>query len=331
MTSSQKNRIITVLISIFAGVIILGLKFWAAEITNSSALKSDAIESMVNVAAAVFALFAVLFADQPADDDHPYGHGKVEHFSSVFEGGLIAVAALFIIFEAGSAFLHGPSIQSLNQGLMINVLAGSLNGILGAYLFFTGKKLHSKAIEADGKHVLSDFLSTVGIFVGLMCAQVFQMSWLDPLLALGIGVVLGLTGFKMVHESANALLDNADPFLLKRVVEALNHNKTADLISVHELRILKSGRYVHVDIHMVVPEFYTVEKAHQLVETTGLRALQQLGIEGEFHTHTDPCQKKYCGKCQVENCPIRVTAFEGGSEITGIEAMRVLKPETALS
>ena len=205
--------------------------------------------------------------------------------------------------------------------------SGTLNGILGAYLFFTGKKLHSKAIEADGKHVLSDFLSTLGIFTGLICAQVFHWPWMDPLLALGIGVVLGLTGFKMVHESANALLDNADPFLLKQVVAALNHNKTADLISVHELRILKSGRYVHVDIHMVVPEFYTVEKAHQLVETTGLKALEYLRIEGEFHTHTDPCQKKYCSKCQVENCPVRVTAYAGSSEITGGEAMKILRAE----
>jgi cation diffusion facilitator family transporter len=241
------------------------------------------------------------------------------------------VAALVIIFEAGSSFLHGSNIESLNTGLLINVFAGFLNGVLGLYLVFTGRKLHSKAIEADGKHVLSDFLSTLGIFAGLICAQVFHWPWMDPLLALGIGVVLGLTGFKMVHESANALLDNADPALLKRVVETLNQVKTVDLISVHELRILKSGRYVHVDIHMVVPEFYSVEKAHQLVETTGLRALQQLGIEGEFHTHTDPCQRKYCAKCQVEECPVRMNPFVESSEITGVEAMRVLKPESVLS
>jgi cation diffusion facilitator family transporter len=309
------------------GGVILIMKFIAAEMTHSSALQSDAIESMVNVAAAIFAFFAVLFADQPADADHPYGHGKVEHFSSVFEGGLIAVAALVIIFEAVSAFLHGPQIQSLNTGLVINFIAGTMNGLLGFYLIRNGKKYHSKALEADGHHVMSDFLTTLGIAGGLILAQVFNLPWLDPLLALGIGILLGLTGFKLVHESANALLDNADPGLLKKIVQSINELKGPELISVHELRTMRSGRYVHVDIHMVVPEFFTVEKAHELVESFGLKIIDQLKLEGEFHTHTDPCQKKYCPRCEINDCPIRISPYRDKNKLTIEEATSVFKTE----
>jgi len=327
LTASQKIRIRTIVISILVGALILGLKFIAAEMTGSAALQSDAIESMVNVAAAIFAFFAVLFADQPADADHPYGHGKVEHFSSVFEGGLIAVAALVIIFEAISTLMKGPILQTLSTGLLINFCAGGLNGLLGFYLVRNGKKYHSKALEADGHHVLSDFLTTLGIAGGLFFGFIFKLPWVDPAIALGIGLLLGLTGFKLVHESANALLDNADPKLTEKIVQTINEIKTPELISVHELRTMRSGRYVHVDIHMVVPEFMSVEKAHQLIEKMGLKVIELLGLEGEFHTHTDPCQKKYCVSCEIKDCPIRLEPFKNKKQLTLAEATTVMKTE----
>jgi divalent metal cation (Fe/Co/Zn/Cd) transporter len=146
-------------------------------------------------------------------------------------------------------------------------------------------------------------------------------------LALGIGILLGLTGFKLVHESANALLDNADPGLLKKIVQSINELKGPELISVHELRTMRSGRYVHVDIHMVVPEFYTVEKAHEVVESFGLKIIDHLKLEGEFHTHTDPCQKKYCARCEIKDCPIRVSPYQNQNKLTIEEATSIFNTE----
>lgn len=303
--AEQRARVRVALVSIGVGAAVLGLKYFSYVLSGSVALKSDAIESVVNVVAAVFALGAVVFAGKPADREHPYGHGKIEHFSAAFEGGLISLAAVFIILEAGRGLIYGVELKDLGRGLAVNLFAGALNGVLGWYLLRQGRKMRSKALEADGHHILSDFWTTVGIATGLLAVTFTGLKWLDPVMAMVVGLLLARTGFRLVKESSQALLDMEDPEVLRRVLKAMNNVRTWDILALHELRSFRSGRYTHVDVHIVVPEYYPVRQAHDLCEAFGDQALVEARLEGEVHTHVDPCGRLYCERCPAENCPIR--------------------------
>jgi cation diffusion facilitator family transporter len=303
--AEQRSRIRIAMLSILVSCLVLGLKYWSYLLSGSVALKSDAIESIVNIVAALFALGAVIFAGKPADKEHPYGHGKIEHFSAAFEGGLIALAAVLILFEAAKGFIHGVELKNLGLGLAVNLLAGACNGLLGWFLLAQGRKTRSKALEADGHHILSDFWTTVGIATGLLAVKATGITRLDPLMAMIVGLLLARTGFRLVKESSQALLDMEDPEVLRKVLGAMNRVRTLDIIALHELRTFRSGRYTHVDVHIVVPEYYPVRQAHDLCEDFGKRALLEERIEGEVHTHVDPCGRLYCERCPVPDCAIR--------------------------
>lgn len=303
--AEQKSRERIALLSIVAGVAVLALKYVAYVVSGSVALRSDAIESIVNVVAALFAFGAIMFAGKPADREHPYGHGKIEHFSAAFEGGLIALAAAFILIEATHALIFGVQLKNLGRGLAINLLAGFLNGLLGWYLLHKGRVTRSKALEADGHHILSDFWTTVGIALGLFAVKLTGIHWMDPVMAMVVGLLLARTGFRLVAESSRALLDSEDPEVVGRILAAMNRVRPWDVIAVHEMRTFRSGRYTHVDAHLVVPEFYSIRQAHDLCEGFSVRSLREAGVEGEVHTHVDPCGRLYCDRCPAESCGIR--------------------------
>jgi cation diffusion facilitator family transporter len=261
-------------------------------------------------------LIAVIMASRPADRGHPYGHGKIEFFSAAFEGGLVSLASALILYEAALTLWRGPQLHNLDRGIWLNFAAGSLNGILGLLLLRAGKNLNSHALRADGRHLLSDFQVTLGLAAGLFAVHLTGLKWIDPLLAMGIGLLLTRTGWKLVRESFDALLDSEDPQLIGNLVEVINRVRPADIITVHELRAMRAGRYVHVDMHVVVPEFYEVGNGHDLVEEFGKRVIEAAALEGECHTHTDPCRQLYCERCRVEPCPIRRVGFLEKMELT---------------
>ncbi|MBI2521240.1 MAG: cation transporter [Bdellovibrio sp.] len=306
----KSKRLAIAFISIGASVFILILKWIAFKMTGSSALKSDALESVVNVVAAAFALFAVIYAERPADKEHPYGHGKIEFFSAAFEGGLITLASVLIIYDAINTLISGPELKNMDLGLAINVGAGALNGLLGLFLIRQGRQLNSEAIQADGHHILSDFITTLGIAAGLLLVLFTGWVWLDPAIALLVGLVLAKTGFTLVKKSSNALIDTQDLAQLSLIVNGINICRTSDIIAIHELRIIRSGRHIHVDMHIVVPEFHDIRHAHDLVEEFGSRVMKETGLEGEVHSHIDPCYRRLCRNCKASPCPIRQHAFE---------------------
>lgn len=314
-----------ILVSLLAGAVILALKAAAYFMTGSMALQSDAMESIVNVVAAGFGLGAVLFAGQPADRNHPYGHGKMEFFAAAFEGGLISLAAVIIIYESVTALFSGLELKRLGLGLALNVAAGALNGLLGWWLVRAGRRLSSRTLEADGRHVLSDFYSTAGVLVGLVLVMATGFWWLDPLAAILVGLMLARSGLGLVRESAAALLDEEDSAMIEKIVAALDGllrrgvGETG-VITVHGLRAIRSGRYTHVDIHLVVPEYEQVAKGHDAAERFERLLIEAAGMEGEVHTHIDPCRRKYCAQCTDESCPIRASAHVEHHPITKEEA-----------
>ncbi len=317
---ASRARIRATSVSIIAGLIILALKIIAFRLTGSAALKSDAYEGVVNIVAAVFALGAIIFANEPADRNHPYGHGKIEHFSAAFEGGLISLAALIIVYEGALSWIRYEPLKSLDWGMAVNLASGLLNGALGLYLVRSGRRLRSAAIEADGHHVLSDFFTTLGLLAGLLLVWFTGLRWLDSLLAILMGLWLMRTGFVLVRGASSALLDIEDPRTLEGIIGEINRSAPPEIITIHGLRTLRSGRHTHVDVHMVIPEYLPIRDAHQLVEGFGASVLHQLGMEGEFHSHMDPCSRAYCTRCVVRDCPVRAEASQGRTPITLEEA-----------
>jgi len=322
LSRDTRVRLRAGMISLVVGAGLLWVKFFAYQLTGSTAVLSDALESIVNVVAAVFALVSLVVAGRPADRNHPYGHGKIEYFAAAFEGGLIAFAAILIIYEAGRGFFRAPELRQLDLGLAITLGAGLANAVLGWFLIRTGKATQSLTLIADGKHVLSDFLTSLGVVAGLLLVRFTGIVWFDPLVAAIVGANLGWTGFWLVRHAAGGLLDEEDITLTGKLVKAFDAYRMPGIIRIHHLRAIRAGRFTHVDAHVVVPEYWPVDRAHVLAESFEERVMSACGVEGEIVFHIDPCHRAYCAQCDVMDCPVRVAPFIARPPHTLDEAVR---------
>ena len=309
-------------IALVVGTILLAVKYFAYELTQSTAILSDALESIVNVIAAIFALASLAFAAHPPDRGHPYGHGKIEFVTAAFEGGLIAFAAAMIIVEALQALIFGNEVRALDWGILLTLAAGLVNAGLGFFLIRTGERSHSIALVADGRHVLTDFWTSVGVVVGLLLVRVTGIVWLDPVVAAIVGVNLAWTGGKLVRHAAGGLLDEEDRGLLEQLVTAINEQASYGVIRVHFLRAIRAGSFRHVDAHLVVPEFWPVERAHVVADELERRVVASVPGDAEIAFHVDPCRRQFCAACDIDPCPIRAAAFVERKPITLEEAVR---------
>ena len=317
------------LVSLIVASVLLAAKYQAYRMTGSAAVLSDALESIVNVVAAVFALGGLVFSGRPADRNHPYGHGKIEFFSAAFEGGLIAFASVLVVYGALRSLIRGPEVRQIGLGILIVLGSALVNFGLGVYLVRTGRRHRSLTLVADGQHVLADVWTSGGIVVGLGLVRFTGLAWLDPVVALLVALWLMWTGFKLVRHAAGGLLDEEDPALLNSVLDALQRHLGNGVIRVHHLRAIRSGRFQHVEAHLVVPEFWSVERAHDLSEEVAARAMRDLGVEGEMVFHTDPCHRIYCAVCDLTDCPIRREPYRGTIPMTLEEAVQPDLPRVA--
>ena len=329
MSEDSGVRVRAGAISLVVSILLLAAKYQAYRLTGSTAILSDALESIVNVVAAVFALGGIMFAGRPADRNHPYGHGKIEFFSAAFEGGLIAFAAVVILYEVVLSLVVRLQVRELDTGLLIISGAGLANLALGLFLVRTGRKHQSLTLVADGQHVLSDFWTTVGIVVGLLLVRVTGIWWLDPLVAAVVAVNLMWTGFRLVRHAAGGLLDEEDTLLLNRLLGVLGGHVGQGIIRVHHLRAIRAGRFHHVDAHLVVPEFWSVDRAHEVAEDLADRVIRALGVDGELIFHTDPCHRAYCPMCDLDDCPVRREPFRARPPLTLEEAVQPDMPHPA--
>ncbi|HWM79968.1 MAG TPA: cation diffusion facilitator family transporter, partial [Methylomirabilota bacterium] len=206
---------------------------------------------------------------------------------------------------------------------------GLVNLVLGWYLVRTGRRYNSLTLVADGKHVIADFWTSAGVVVGLLLVQLTGLAWLDPLVALLVALSLMWTGFRLVRHAAGGLLDEEDSALLSRVLAALQRYVGHGVIRVHHLRAIRSGRFHHVEAHLVVPEFWSVDRAHGVSEDVAARIIDDLGVEGEMVFHTDPCHRIYCATCDLEACPIRREPFLAATPLTLEEAVQPDMPHVA--
>jgi cation diffusion facilitator family transporter len=325
---AERARLRAVAISLAVSVVLLAAKYQAYRLTGSTAILSDALESIVNVVAAVFGLGGILFAGRPADRNHPYGHGKIEFFSAAFEGGLIAFAAVLIVYEVILSLLRGPDVRAIDVGVTIVLGAGLVNLLLGWYLMRAGRKYESLTLVADGRHVLADFYTSAGIVIGLLLVRFTGIAWLDPVVAAVVALNLLWTGFRLVRQAAGGLLDEEDTALLDRLLEVLQRHLSQGVIRVHHLRAIRAGRFHHVDAHLVVPEFWSVERSHETAEDLAERLIKEVGVEGEMTLHTDPCHRVYCRMCDLDDCPVRREPFGGRPRLTLEEAVQPDMPRS---
>ncbi|TFU18056.1 cation diffusion facilitator family transporter [Thermus tengchongensis] len=275
-------------LSLLVALWVLGLKALAYLLTGSVALLSDALESTVNVAAALLALFAIRFAQRPPDETHPFGHTKAEYFSAVVEGVLVVAAALLIAQEALPRLLDPRPLLGLGPGLLVSLLASLTNGLLAWHLIRLGKVLRSPALTADGYHVLSDVLTSVGVLAGVSFAWATGLWMLDPLLALLVAGNILLMGFRLVRQSVGGLMDEGLPTEeVARIRETIAKALGGRALEVHDLKTRKAGNRAFLEFHLVVPGSMTVEEAHRLCDELE-KALEE-GFPGLAVTiHVEP-------------------------------------------
>lgn len=276
--------------SVVVAAVVLGLKFLAYLLTGSVALYSDALESVINVAAAVTALVALRVAARPADANHPYGHTKAEYFSAVTEGVLIVLAAVAILMEAVPALLSPHPVDAPYPGLLVNLGASVLNGLWASVLLREGRRLRSPALLADGRHVLSDVVTSVGVLVGVVLAEVTGWSVLDPLLAVLVALNVLWSGWGLMRESVGGLMDaGADPTTTARLRQLMSEHAEGAL-EIHDVRTRHAGRVTFVEFHLVVPGQMTVEEAHHICDR--LEDAIRAELEGASVTiHVEPQEK----------------------------------------
>lgn len=255
-------------LSIATSIATMALKFGAYFLTGSVSLLSDAVESLVNLAAGLIALTALIIASRPADVDHAYGHDKAEYFSSGAEGALILVAAVSIIYAAAGRFLHPAALENLGPGLMVSMLAAALNFATARAMLKVGAQYDSIVLEADAKHLMTDVWTSVGVVAGLGVVMFAPPAWqiLDPLMAVAVGLHIIFTGFHLLQRSWSGLMDAALPGDEVGQIEAEIGKLLPNDTSFHDLRTRKSGSRRFIDFHLLVPGAITVNEAHALCD-----------------------------------------------------------------
>lgn len=281
-------------ISLITAVVVFGLKWLAFKLTGSVALYSDAIESIVNIVAAAIALIAVWVSKRPPDQNHPFGHTKAEYFSAVLEGVLIVLAAFAIVHEAWIKLFNPVPIAGLGPGLLVSLLASSVNALLAWALIQTGKRQRSPAVIADGNHVISDVVTSLGVLVGIGLAWLTGWWVLDPLLAMVVAVNILWMGWRLVRDSVGGLMDEGIPTSeLKRIRDLLSLTlaqlaQEGKVLEIHDLRTRRAGPQTFVEFHLVVPGAMSVEGAHQICDRieNALKA-NVGGVQTTIHVEPD--------------------------------------------
>lgn len=285
-------------------------KFIAYIITNSVAVLSDALESIVNVTAAFIGLYSLYVAAKPRDSNHPYGHGKAEFISAAVEGSLVLFAGVIIIYKSVRSFFEASNIRELNTGIYIIAGTALINWLLGFIARRQGKTTNSLALIASGRHLQTDSYSTAGIIIALILITVTGYEWFDPLIAIIFGFLIIYTGYKIIRQSLAGIMDEADMDLLTKMVNVLNNSRHDNWVDLHNLRVIKYGNVLHIDCHLTVPWYLTVAQAHEEVDELSKIIRSNFGESFEIFVHSDGCQYFQCHICDKKACHVRQHPFE---------------------
>ena len=298
------------------GVLLFFIKIYAWYKTDSVAILTDALESTINVIAGLIGLYSLYLSSLPRDQNHPYGHGKVEFISASIEGALISIAGVVIIYEAINKLQYPNTVEQLDLGLILVAFTAVINYVLGFYAIKKGKKNNSLALIASGKHLQTDTYSTIGIIIGLIILYFTKIAWIDSVTALIFAGFIMYTGYKIVRESISGIMDETDELLLNEVVGFLNEERRPNWIDLHNLRIIKYGSTLHFDCHMTVPWYFNIEEGHKEVDALEDAVKNHFGDRIELFVHLDACKEYSCKICTKTDCPVRQHPLEEKVEWT---------------
>lgn len=292
------------------GILLMVVKFVAWYFTHSNAILTDALESIINVVAGSFALYAVTLSAKPKDKDHPYGHGKVEFIVSGMEGGMIALAGLIMAGKAIIGFFEVSAVKDLSFGLALTAIAGIVNFTTAWWLISTGKKYHSLPLVADGEHIRSDAYTSFAVIAGLGLIWFTGWEFIDNVVALLMGLWIIVVGYKLMRKSLAGIMDEADMELVENIAAFLSSNRKPEWIDIHNLRIIQYGSKLHIDCHVTFPFYRSLEKVHSEMDELAQLMNAQYGKQIEIFIHPDPCTPPSCRSCTIASCVERKFPFE---------------------
>ena len=309
MTANQTKQRLG-LLSLVVSVVLVLTKFYAYRLTHSQAVLTDALESIINVATSGFALYSLYLASLPKDENHPYGHGKVEYLSIGFEGALIFVAGAFILVSATRSFWHPHPVARPDWGVVLLAATAVINLAVGLVLVRSGRRLSSVALVGDGQHLYIDALTSIVSAGALVLVHFTGIVRFDAGAALLLGGFILVNGYRITRRAVSGLMDETDTAVVAAVIAELQAHRRPAWIDVHNLRVQRYGANLHIDCHIQMPYYFSLEEVH-----TELHAIETLigarfAVEIEMFVHADPCTFQACSLCQMPKCPVRQHPFE---------------------
>ncbi|WP_332033211.1 cation diffusion facilitator family transporter [Kaistella sp.] len=292
-----------------AGIGLFIAKLIAWHLTNSDAVFSDAMESIVNIIAGFMGLYSLYLAAKPKDIDHPYGHGKVEFVTSGIEGALIIFAGVIILVQAVDSLLHGNVPKKLDWGMLIIAVTAVINYLMGYISVKKGIQENSLVLQSSGKHLQSDTLTTLGVVISLILVYLTKIYWIDAAVALIFGGYIMFVGYKIIRKALSGIMDEADQELLSKMAKILNENRKREWIDIHNTRIQQHGSGLHIDAHLTLPWYFELRKAHEEMEETYKLISENSSRAIEFNFHLDDCKPFSCEICQLSECQVRQRPF----------------------
>jgi len=277
-------------LSIFAAVMTIGLKGMAFKLTGSVGLLSDALESCVNLLAALIALVVITIAEKPADDEHAFGHSKAEYFSSAIEGGLIIAAACSIVWSAYPRLLDPQPLENMGYGLMISLAASLINLVVSLVLLKEGKRCHSITLTADGKHLMTDVWTSVGVLAAIGMVKLTGWLILDPIIAMLVALNIVWAGYRLMLQSARGLIDTAIPSEERQQIEVILEGFHKSGIEFHSLMTRQAGQRKFITVHILVPGEWSVQKGHDHLEIIEERIRNHFPFPVTVFTHLEPVE-----------------------------------------
>lgn len=274
-------------LSLVVGFLMLAMKVFAYWITGSAAVLSDAAESVVHVVAVSFAAYSLWLSLKPPDRSHLYGHDKITFFSAGFEGAMIVLAAVYIIFVSIQKWIAGLHLENLGIGTVLVLVAGVINGALGGYLLWAGKKRGSLILEANGKHVLTDCWTSLGVIIGLSLTLLTGWLYFDPIFAIFVALNILWTGGNLIRRSIGGLMDEVDSKTQARILGVLREMCDSSGVQFHGLRHRNAGNTIWVEVHLLFPDATSLKWAHDLATKIEERIESELGSRAEVITHLE--------------------------------------------
>jgi len=294
----------------FIGIGLFIAKLLAWHLTNSDAVFSDAMESIVNIVAGFLGLYSLYVAAKPRDTGHPYGHGKAEFVTSGIEGGLIIFAGIIIIVQAVDSLLHGNVPKKLDWGILIVGVTAGINYLMGYISYKKGIRENSLVLQSSGKHLQSDTFTTLGVVLSLVLVYFTKIYWIDAVVALLFGGYIIFIGYQIIRKSLSGIMDEADVRLLTKLSKLLNENRQRDWVDIHNVRIQQHGSELHIDAHLTLPWYYDLRTAHNEMEEVYKLIGKNSERSMEFNFHLDDCKPFSCEICELWECKVRQHSFK---------------------